>query len=287
MQLVVSGVVSAGVGAVVMVVVVVVVKVVATQVPHITGHFNVACLPTKLSRAQSEMLYEAPQYGGSGFPLHESPVVVLLGPFAPALVVEVTAGAAVVIWFELLAVVVAVVMMATVVAGVGIQVPHITGQFDFACLPTTLLRAQSEMLYVAPQSDGSGFPLHSLVVVVVVVVVVVKVAAVGVVAIALAAGVVVAVAAVVTAGSTTVEFAALPTIALLLQKSTSNSDEIRFGWGKVPLVVGVIIVSDKLAPFPLNSTQLLEDRTVRACARRGVQCGGAAAAEARRKKNTM
>ena len=53
------------------------VAVVVTQVPHITGQVNFACLPTKLSRAQSEMLYVVPQSGGSGFPLH-NPVVVVV-----------------------------------------------------------------------------------------------------------------------------------------------------------------------------------------------------------------
>ena len=92
--------------------------------------------------------------------------------FAGRFSVEVVAAAvvallAVTVVAVVIVVVAAVVMVVAVVEVVVAHVLHITGQFNFACLPTKLSRAQSEMLYVVPQSDESGFPLQTGVVVVV------------------------------------------------------------------------------------------------------------------------
>ena len=99
--------------------------------------------------------------------------------FAGRFSVEVVAAAvvallAVTVVAVVIVVVAAVVMVVAVVEVVVAHVLHITGQVNVACLPTKLSRAQSVMLYLVPQSEGSTFPLHSLVVVVVVVVVEVK-----------------------------------------------------------------------------------------------------------------
>ena len=90
------------------------VAVVVTQVPHITRHSNFTCLPTKLSRAQSVMLYVVPHSDGSGFPLQIRVVVV------------------VVIVVVVIVVVVIVVVVIVVVEVVGTQVPHISGHVTFA-----------------------------------------------------------------------------------------------------------------------------------------------------------
>lgn len=70
---------------------------------------------------------------------------------------------------------VTVVAVSVVVVGHVGHDMHITGQVNVACLPMKLLRAQSVTVYVVPQSDGSGSPQHSAVVVVVEVVTVVDV----------------------------------------------------------------------------------------------------------------
>ena len=45
--------------------------------------------------------------------------------------------------------------------GVAAQVPHITGQANFACLPIAFLFTQLlDGMVVVPQSGGSGCPLH-------------------------------------------------------------------------------------------------------------------------------
>ena len=100
--------------------------------------------------------------------------------FAGRFSVEVVAAAvvallAVTVVAVVIVVVAAVVMVVAVVEVVVAHVLHITGQFNCVCLPTKVLRPQSEMLYVAPQSGGSGFPLHIPVVVVVEVVTAVEV----------------------------------------------------------------------------------------------------------------